>query len=455
MSLDRDDPVHFDALLPGMNLGAYRIEARLGAGGMGEVYRAHDPRLGRDVAIKTLPAAVGNDPELMRRFQQEARALAALHHPNIAVIHDLHESAGRRFLVLELVEGDTLDVRLQQQGPLPAIEALTIAMQIAGALDAAHARGITHRDIKPSNVKLTPNGTVKVLDFGLAKSSQAGAGDDTVTATTLTQAGVLLGTPAYMSPEQVHGRPADHRSDLWSLGCVLYELLTGVRAFRSETVTGTIAAILERHPDWTALPADTPASLRRLLRRLLEKDPDRRYQTPAELTKDLSACHSKLVTPGLRGLLSMTRIAVPAAAAFVALLAGTAWLAYESRQRGWARHVALPEIQRLLDEDNIDAAFRLGLQAERSIPSDPQLVELRRHYATRVAIHSTPPGADVHVKGYLNTGAEWLYVGRTPINEAAVPPGYLRWRVTLDGYAPAERAAYSIGDVEFTLHPAA
>lgn len=436
----------------GDELGGYRIESALGAGGTGEVYRAHDQKLGRDVAIKTLPSRMRDDSELLARFRQEARVLAALNHPNIAALYDLEEQAGRSFLVLELVEGDTLDARLQHSGAMPAIDALAIVIQAAGALEAAHARGITHRDIKPSNVKLTPDGTVKVLDFGLAKPSHARDEAAQLAARTITQAGVLVGTPPYMSPEQVHGRAADHRSDLWAIGCVLYELLTGVRAFPGATVTGTLAAILEREPDWTALPAGTPASVRSLLKRLLEKDPDRRYQSAGELRTDLEACRARLVSPGVRGLLKKPTVAVPAAAALLALVAAAVWVVQVNRGRTWARTAALPEIARLLDEENSDAAFRLGRQAERYIPDDPQLLDLKRHYATSIPIESTPSGADVFVKGYLNEEADWLRVGRTPMADAVVPSGYLRWRVTLDGFAASERAAYSIGAVQFTLH---
>ncbi|HUH01852.1 MAG TPA: serine/threonine-protein kinase, partial [Kofleriaceae bacterium] len=250
----------------GTELGVYRIDAPLGAGGMGEVYRAHDRKLERDVAIKTLPSGVRDDPELLKRFRHEARMLAALNHPNIAAIHGLEESAGHSFLVLELVEGETLADRIRRAGAVPVGEAVTICAQVAEALEAAHTRGITHRDIKPANIKVTPRGIVKVLDFGLAKSSWARAGEEApvLSTRTETQAGVLLGTPPYMSPEQVHGKAADHRSDVWAVGCLLYELLTGVRAFRGETVSGTLAAILERDPDWTALPAATPPFVRKV-----------------------------------------------------------------------------------------------------------------------------------------------------------------------------------------------
>ena len=234
-------------LTPGTRIGSYEIASPIGAGGMGEVYRARDRKLERDVAIKALPSTVGDDSALLTRLQHEARMLAALNHPNIAVIHDLEEWAGGSFLVLELVEGDTLDVRLQRTGPLPVIEALTIGVQVAAALQAAHARGITHRDIKPANIKLTPNNTIKVLDFGLAKPNAAPAGQDAELVTrSVTGVGVLLGTPPYMSPEQVlTGKHVDHRSDLWSLAVVVYHAMIGDIPFQGETF-GALCVSIDR-----------------------------------------------------------------------------------------------------------------------------------------------------------------------------------------------------------------
>jgi hypothetical protein len=443
------------ALEPGGQIGPYRITGLLGAGGMGEVYRAHDGKLGRDVAIKTLPADVRGDPDLLKRFRQEARMLAALNHPNIAAIHGLEESDAYVFLVLELVEGETLAARLARGGALAVLDALTIAVQVAEALEAAHARGIVHRDIKPANIKLTPGGTVKVLDFGLAKASWTKAADEGLMLSTRTgtQAGMLLGTPPYMSPEAVRGKPADHRSDIWAVGCVLYELLTGARPFRGGTVAETLAAILEREPDWTALPAGTPADVRRLVRRCFEKDPERRYASAEELRRDLAASRALLIAPGFRGVIRRKKVAIPAAVALVSLVALAAWQVQQSRQRSWAERVALPEIERLLGEANFDAAFRLGQQAARVIPGDRRLLDFERHYAARAAIASTPPGADVLVKGYLSQD-EWLPLGRTPIEVASVPTGYLRWRISKDGFVPADRASFSIQSLQFALAPA-
>ena len=250
-------------LAAGSSLGPYQIVAPLGAGGMGEVYRASDARLGREVAIKVLPEAFARDPERLARFAREARLLAALTHPNIAGIYGLEEADGKRFLALEYVEGETLAEHVAR-GALTVEETLDIGRQIAGALEAAHEAGIVHRDLKPGNVKLTPGGEVKVLDFGLAKGAAPGSGpgSDLSQSPTVTQgatgAGVVLGTAAYMSPEQARGKAVDRRTDIWSFGCVLYECLSGRQAFQGETVSDMIALILQGEPDWSKLPARTP-----------------------------------------------------------------------------------------------------------------------------------------------------------------------------------------------------
>ena len=252
------------SLSVGTRLGPYEITGSLGAGGMGEVYRAHDTELGRDVALKVLPADVQADADRLARFQREAQVLASLNHPAIAAIHGLERSGGVPALVLELVEGETLADRLVH-GPLPLDDTVRIATQIADALEAAHDRDIVHRDLKPANVKIRPDGTVKVLDFGLAKAIEPeGAGrapargsstmSPTVISPAMTQAGFILGTAAYMSPEQAKGRDVDARADIWAFGCVVFEMLTGRRAFPGDDVTDTLAAVVLRDPDWNALP---------------------------------------------------------------------------------------------------------------------------------------------------------------------------------------------------------
>ncbi|MFY9560431.1 MAG: protein kinase, partial [Terriglobales bacterium] len=279
------------ALTPGTKLGPYEIVAPLGAGGMGEVYRAHDTKLGRDVALKFLPPLFTSDADRLARFEREARLLASLNHPHIGAIYGFEDTGNVPALVLELVEGDTLDERVRR-GPSPLSEALAFAQQIADALEAAHRAGIIHRDLKPSNIKITPDGLVKVLDFGLAKALAAeGSGHDLSNSPTMTAggtiAGVILGTAAYMSPEQARGQPVDKRTDIWAFGCVLFEMLTGSSAFLRETVTDTIAAVVGAEPGWKSLPADTPGSIRRLLTRCLQKDARRRLHDIADARIEL------------------------------------------------------------------------------------------------------------------------------------------------------------------------
>ena len=261
--------------LIGKQLGSYEIVALLGRGGMGEVYRARDQKLRREVALKVLPTELAADAGRMGRFEREARMLAALNHPNIAAIYGLEEWQGKQVLVMELVEGVTLAERLTK-GPLKLEETQRIALQMAEALEAAHEKRIVHRDLKPANVKVTPEGKVKVLDFGLAKAwAGEGVGVDLSEAATVTQSwtetGMIIGTPAYMSPEQARGTALDKRTDLWSFGCVLYEALAGRRAFAGKTLSDSIAAVLTKEPDWEALPASTSPNLRKLLRRCLRE----------------------------------------------------------------------------------------------------------------------------------------------------------------------------------------
>ncbi len=292
--------------LIGQTLSHYRITAALGAGGMGEVYRATDTNLHRDVAIKVLPAEVAQDEERLARFKREAHLLASLNHPHIAAIYGLEESGGQPFLALELVLGLDLKQRLER-GPIPVDEALEIARQIAEALEDAHGKGIVHRDLKPANVKLTPDGKVKVLDFGLAKAwagdSAAGSGSSALSqsptlARTGTVAGLILGTAAYMSPEQARGKPVDKRADVWSFGVLLWEMLTGRTLFAGDTVTDVIAAVVTREPDLEALPKETPASVRRLIARCLRKDPRMRLPDIGAARLDLQEALSGTATDG-------------------------------------------------------------------------------------------------------------------------------------------------------------
>ena len=273
----------------GTRLGHYEIGEPLGAGGMGEVYRARDTNLDREVAVKVLPEDFAADPERLARFEREAKLLGSLNHPNIATIHGFEESEGVRFIAMELVEGDSLAERIAATG-IKVDEALEIARRIALAFEAAHQAGVIHRDLKPANVQVTSDGAVKVLDFGLAKAYEtdgSGSGatqqlSESPTMMAATGTGVILGTAPYMSPEQVRGKPLDKRTDIWAFGCVLYEMLTGNRAFDGETVGDTMAAILKEEPDWALLPATTPRAVRRLLGRCLAKEPKERLHDFAD-----------------------------------------------------------------------------------------------------------------------------------------------------------------------------
>lgn len=287
------------ALEPGSRLGIYEIVSRIGAGGMGEVYSARDPRLGRTVAIKVLSDDLARDAHHLARFEREARLLASVDHPNIAVIHGIETDGEMQFIVLELIPGETLAERLMS-GALPLKEAIGLAVQMADALAAAHERGVVHRDFKPANVRITPDGRVKVLDFGLARDVSQETPVSTSAATAVeskTLPGTILGTAEYMSPEQARGKPVDRRSDLWSFGCVLFEMLTGRRLFAEETFSDTVAAILGREPDWAALPADTPPAVLRVLRRCLEKDVQRRMRDAGDVRIELEEASSAPATP--------------------------------------------------------------------------------------------------------------------------------------------------------------
>jgi eukaryotic-like serine/threonine-protein kinase len=315
----------------GRTLGSYRIVEKLGAGGMGEVYRATDLRLRRDVAIKILPEAFSADADRLARFEREARVLASLNHPHIGGIHGLEEDGEVRALVLELVEGATLAERLIT-GPLSVNEALTYSRQVAEALEAAHEKGICHRDLKPSNIMITPGGQAKVLDFGLAKADEVAVGADVSHSPTITALGtstnVILGTAGYMSPEQARGKAVDRRADVWAFGCVLFEMLTARQAFAGETVVDMLSAIVSREPDWHRLPAETPSAIRRLLQRCLAKDLKRRMHDIAdarieieevlEAGGDIPATEQRSraagVSPGIVALLSVALVGIGLAA---------------------------------------------------------------------------------------------------------------------------------------------
>jgi Tol biopolymer transport system component len=453
----------------GTQLGPYEILSPLGAGGMGEVYRARDTRLDREVAVKVLPPRFAEDGERVARFQREAKLLASLNHPNIAAIYGLEESGGATFLVLELVEGQTLAEALHG-GPLPVDEALRAAKQIAEALEAAHEQGVIHRDLKPGNVKLTPDGKVKVLDFGLAKamaedpSASDPAASPTITAH-YTRPGVVLGTAAYMSPEQARGRPVDKRTDIWSFGVLVYECLTGRRPFEGETGSDLVARILEREPDWSALPADTPPLVQLMLRRCLAKDRTRRLRDIGDARVDLESALGDPATSGIllaRGALAE---AVPGrrvrtfVAWAMAVAAATVGVVIGYGARGFQRadasavvrfSIRFPESEgvRFANSDDVLAVAldRAGTTLAYAAYED----DVRRIFVRPLASAAARalPGTEGGLKPFFSPDGRWVgfFAGkeliRAPVSGG--PP------LTLCDAAPASAAWLDDGTIVFT-----
>ncbi|HXV63359.1 MAG TPA: serine/threonine-protein kinase, partial [Vicinamibacteria bacterium] len=347
----------------GERLAHYRIVDKLGHGGMGEVYRAEDTKLRREVAIKILPEAFAKDSDRVTRFEREARLLASVNHPGIATLHGLEKDEGIHYLVMELVAGETLAERLAR-GPLPLEEALDVFRQIAEALEAAHEKGVIHRDLKPANIKITPEGKVKILDFGLAKAlgeeeAPASKLSESPTITRGTATGVILGTAPYMSPEQARGKSVDKRADIWAYGCCLFEALTGKPAFWGDTLSDTMAAILKNEPDWDKLPSSTPPALRRLLRRCLQKDPNRRLRDVGDAGIELDETLSEpaAVQPVHQEPARRSTLVMMLGAVAVAAIAVSIWsLLRESEpvdRRVWRAVIPLPPGQEL----NVNGAW--------------------------------------------------------------------------------------------------
>ena len=344
------------SLTAGTRLGPYEILAPLGAGGMGEVWRARDAKLGRDVALKVLPAELALDPERLVRFEREAKAVAALNHPNIVTVHSVDEVDGVRFITMEVVEGTTLAELIPERG-LPVDTLLHLAIPLADALAAAHERGVIHRDLKPGNVMVTAERRVKVLDFGLAKLTAVGdsGADPDLTATGLTRGGQLLGTPAYMSPEQAEGRSVDRRSDIFSLGSVLYQMATGRRPFVGETQAAVISAILRDTPSAVSqINPALPAGLSRIVQRCLQKDPGNRYASAGEVRDELKGLETSLVPARRAGLSRNAWVAIATVVVLAAALGG--WLWHRASRARWALETAAPEIARLVDAEEFTKA---------------------------------------------------------------------------------------------------
>jgi eukaryotic-like serine/threonine-protein kinase len=433
-------------------LGHYDVIRRLGAGGMGVVYLARDTRLDRMVALKFLPLAL--DEEHKIRFVREAKATAALEHPNIGAIYEIKEASdGQMFIVMGYYDGETLAQRIQR-GRLPLEDAVTIASQIAAGLVHAHSRGVVHRDVKPGNIMLTRDRTVKIIDFGLAKLQGSSK---------LTEPERTIGTVAYLSPEQARGDEVDERTDIWSLGAVLYEMLAGQVPFRADSTEGTIRSILMSGPEpLKQLRPDVPVEIQRIVNRALRKDLKSRYPTATELLNDLADYQASTSVTELRaagrGLtarwMRQRRVAIPALLILIVLASVLGWSFHRQSKVRWARETLLPEISRLVDEDQYAAAFALAREAEQYIPTDPLLVKFWPVVSRLVSIRTTPQGAGVYMKDYDTVASDWTYLGTSPLDSVRIPPGLFRWRVEKSGFATVEGVASGwYRPISFVLDP--
>ena len=436
----------------GTTLSHYTIEARLGKGGMGEVYQARDTRLGRDVAIKVLSAPeAGSDS--VRRFMTEARAASGLNHPNIVTVHDIDQEGAIHYIVMEKIEGQPLSAVTGV--PLELARFLDIAVQMTSALGAAHAAGIVHRDIKPANVMLSSSGALKVVDFGLARLLRMQAetspeGSTSEWENSLTRPGTTLGTIGYMSPEQAQGRPVDARSDVFSVGVVFYELLSGKLAFRRDTPIGTVAAIIsESLPPLRTIRRDVPRALEALVDRCLAKDAEDRYADAGEIHRALVAIRGGMSRPERS---ARTRwLFVACITAVVALAAVGAYLWRKQTQLRWARTVAVSEIDRLLESEDPIRAYLLARRALEIAPDDSQVQQAWASLTMPVTLESKPAGAEVSIGSYKNP-RDWVMLGRTPLS-VRVPYPLLRYRVAHDGYVTTETAPeFDSPRSSFTLH---
>jgi len=429
---------------PGTKIDHFQIDYELGRGGAGVVYLAQDTRLGRKVAIKMLPPEVVDNPQVLHHWKREAKLLASLNHPNIATIHEeLEETEGTSYLVLEYVEGETLRERIAR-GRLTLEEVVSIALQIAEAMSAAHGKDVVHRDLKPANIKITPEGRVKVLDFGVAKmiGGRKGAPLETI----VTQPGQVIGTPGYMSPEQSLGKETDHRTDIWSFGCVLYEMLTAKRPFDGRDTSEVLDAMLRSEPNWESLPEEVESPLHEIIRKCLAKDPEERYQSSAELHRDLLEYYKTLTAPALKelrlrsvlGLFKRPRLAIPAIATLVILCIIGIWLVNKSSGIRRARNSLLPEAIKLAEDGKYLAAFLTAQEVEKYIPGDSTLLRLWPEISREYSVVTTPPGADVFFREYSEMDSDWNYLGKSPLEKIRFPMGLYRFKVEKEGFVIRE-----------------
>ncbi len=428
------------ALAAGSRLGRYQILSLLGAGGMGVVYRAHDERLQRDIALKVLPPSVLFDETARRRFRKEALALAKLSHPNIAAVYDVGEEGDTAYLVMEWVPGEPLSSR-RQHGPLPVTEVLSYGIQIAEALEEAHERGVVHRDLKPANVMVTPRGQVKVLDFGLAKL--LAPGDEQNATLSRSELGAPAGTPLYMSPEQAFGEAVDGRTDLWSLGVVLYELLAGRAPFEGATDWALLQAVSQQTPpSLTVLRPDLPAGVEALISRAMSRDMAARFASAGAMRTAMQLAMAKMsgdtrpLAAGMLPRIRRWRWAAATAVALVGALALGGWYLVRNAHQRWARLEAPAIITRLMDADLRLGASAVLQRALGYLPGDSVLTNLAAAQRSTIAITTTPARVEVAVQDYLTPDSAWRVLGSTPLSHVELPKGYYRWRLTPPGGKP-------------------